>query len=76
MRLLEDLPFLFQDGNMRFGVQNRDVVEDTFRIELFDDVDGELQYVANGYINLERETTVIRAYTSQVYPVIRMITIN
>ena len=76
MRLLEDLPFLFQDGNMRFGVQNRDVVEDTFRIELFDDVDGELYSVANGYINLERETTVIQAYTSQVYPVIRMITIN
>jgi len=60
---------------MRFGVQNRDVVEDTFRIELFDDVDGELHSVANGYINSSIHQSSLSRYPYDNYKLKSVISI-
>lgn len=37
LRLLDDLDFLFEDDELRFGLENSVIQQETFRVELFDD---------------------------------------
>lgn len=42
LRLLDDLEFLFEDDELRFGLENAVVEQETFRVEVLDETNGML----------------------------------
>lgn len=40
LRLLDDLEFLFEDDELRFGLENAVVEQETFRVEVLDETNG------------------------------------